>query len=159
SSPDDFALGDVYLPLLVSDRAAEGPVVLGCRRFGVAGVPVFYCIGQGGQIGVIRPRFEEQHGGLGIFSQPARQDRACRAPTNDNNVILHRAPHNGSSSCGMTSLGSDVPEYSTVWPCVAGWVWLEHGLKREKLSWSASKGDFAVKGSFRTTYPYSDICI
>src|SRR5262245_26664320 len=96
--------------------------MLGGRRFRVAGVPVFDFIGQGGRIGVIRPRFEEQHGDMRIFSQPARQDRACRAPTNDNNIILHRAPHNGSSVCGMTSLGSDVPEYSTAWPRVAGLV-------------------------------------
>src|SRR5215831_15978641 len=72
------------------------------------------------------PRFEEQHGGLRIFRQPARQDRACRAPTNDNNVIFHRAPRHGSSSFGMTSLGRDCPEYSTAWPRVAGWVWLQH---------------------------------
>jgi hypothetical protein len=100
--------------------------VLGGRRFRVAGVPVFDFIGQVGRIGIIMPRFEEQHGGLRIFRQPARQDRSCRAPTNDNNVILHSVPHNGSSSCGMTSLGRDVPEYSTAWPRVAGLVWLQH---------------------------------
>src|SRR5712664_555095 len=61
-----------------------------------------------------------------IFRQPARQDRSCRAPTNDNNVILHSAPHNGSSSFGMTSLGRDFPEYSTAWQRLAGWVLLQH---------------------------------
>jgi hypothetical protein len=58
-------------------------------RFRKACVAELYVVRQLGGIRVIRQGFQQQHGGLRVFSQAAGQHRARRARADDHHVICH----------------------------------------------------------------------
>jgi len=91
TAPDHLALRDVDRPLLLGDRAAQGPVVLRIRSFGKAGVAELDLVRKSGWIGVIRAGFQQQHGNIRVCRQPAGQHRSGRSPADDHNVIFHWA--------------------------------------------------------------------
>ena len=95
---DHLALRHVDLPLFIGNRSPQGPVMLRVRGFCVACVAEFYLVGKIIRIGVIRPGFQQQNGGIRVFGQSAGQHRSSCSPTDNNNVIFHGPSVNGSSS-------------------------------------------------------------
>src|SRR5215471_12748016 len=93
-SPDHLALRDVDLPLLLSDGAPQGPVVLRIWSFGKACVAELYFVRKMGWVRVIRPSFQQQYGSMRVFSQAAGQYRSSRSRADDHHVIFHRPSFN-----------------------------------------------------------------
>src|SRR5215831_20211325 len=78
---DHLALRDVDLALLLGDGAPQGPVVFRVWSFGISCVAELYFVRQQGWIRVIGPCFQQQYGGLRVFSQAAGQHRSSRSRT------------------------------------------------------------------------------
>ena len=79
--PDHLALGNVDLPLLLSDGTPQGPVVFRVWGFGKACVAKLDVVRKIGWIRVIRPRFQQQHGGMRVSTNRlANTDPAAPAP-------------------------------------------------------------------------------
>src|SRR5688572_7121668 len=78
-SPDHLALRDVDLPLLLGDGSPQGPVVFRVFGFCKSCVAELYFVRKLGWIRVIRPSFQQQNGGIWVFSQSAGQHRSSRS--------------------------------------------------------------------------------
>ena len=115
-SPDHLALRDVDLPLLLGDGAPQGPVVFRVRGFCKACVAELDVVRKMGWIRVIRPSFQQQHGGIRVFSQSAGQHRSSRSPADDHHVIFHGPSLTCSVfSTGMSQMCTDSPEGHVCW--------------------------------------------
>jgi hypothetical protein len=97
-SPDHLALRHVDLPLLLSDGSPQGPVVFRVWGFCKSGVAELYFVRKIGWIRVIRPSFQQQNGGIRVFSQSAGQHRASCSRADDHHVIFHGPSLNPLSS-------------------------------------------------------------
>ncbi len=97
-SPDHLALRHVDLPLLLGDGAPQGPVVFRVWGFGKSCVAELDFVRKMGWIRVIRPSFQQQHGGLRVCSQSAGQHRSSRSRADDHHVIFHGPSLNALSS-------------------------------------------------------------
>src|SRR3984893_15356858 len=91
-SADHLALRHVDRPLLLGDGAPQRPVVLRVRGFGKPCVTELNLVRKMGWIGVIRPRFQQQHGSIRVRRQSAGPHTSSRSPADDHHVIFHGCP-------------------------------------------------------------------
>ena len=88
---DHLALGDVDLALFRSDGAPQRPVVDGILGLGVPGAAELHIVRQGGHVRIVVAGLKQQHRGVRVLRQPARQRGAGRAAPNHDNVVLHKS--------------------------------------------------------------------
>ena len=86
---DDLALGHVDFALLLGDGSPQRPVVNGVLGFGVPRAAKLHVVRQHGRVRIVVAGLQQQHRGVRVLCQSARQRGAGRAASNHDNVVLH----------------------------------------------------------------------